>query len=439
MTTRNLKFIDLYAGLGGFHSGLSELGMDCVFASEIDQHLRENYRRNFGLECSGDIFEIQPSSIPDHNILCAGFPCQPFSKAGPQRGLEDEKNGKHIDVIASVLLSKKPDYFFLENVPNLLRQNSSATWRMVAKKLGSAGYDITFKVLSSEKYGSPQKRERLYIFGSKHDLLTFEWPEESDTKTYVREIIEGQPNSYRSLSQSQNDALDVWQEFMDLFPKDLKKPSFPIWSQEFGSNYPINGLSPKSAFLAGKLSGCLGSFGIKIPKTESWEGAKQYLPPYARGDEARIPDWKVKILEQNRGLYAKLEDRLNNWLPKIKKFHHSYQKFEWNFFDQSRSLEKTIIQFRGSGIRAKSDDFAPTLVSLNKTQVPVIGKYRRFMTLSECARLQGLERLLEEDTFSGNVSSALGNAVNVMVVKAVGRSIIEYDANLNQSLSMVAE
>lgn len=198
MTTRNLKFIDLYAGLGGFHSGLSELGMDCVFASEIDQHLRENYRRNFGLECSGDIFKIQPSSIPDHNILCAGFPCQPFSKAGPQRGLEDEKNGKHIDVIASVLLSKKPDYFFLENVPNLLRQNSSATWRMVAKKLGSAGYDITFKVLSSEKYGSPQKRERLYIFGSKHDLLTFEWPEESDTKTYVREIIEGQPNSSKS-------------------------------------------------------------------------------------------------------------------------------------------------------------------------------------------------------------------------------------------------
>lgn len=439
MNVRKLKFIDLYAGLGGFHLGLSELGMNCVFASEIDQSLRENYQQNFGLECAGDIFEIQPSSIPDHDILCAGFPCQPFSKAGPQRGLEDEKNGKHIDVITSVLLSKKPNYFLLENVPNLLRQNNSATWRMVMKKLRSAGYDITSKVLSSEKYGSPQKRERLYIFGSKSDLLTFEWPEESNSKTYVRDIIEERPNSFRSLSQSQNDALDVWQEFMDLFPKDLKKPSFPIWSQEFGSNYPIHGRSPKYAFLDGDLSGHLGSFGIRIPKTKSWEEAKEYLPPYARGDEAEMPDWKVKFLEQNRGLYAKLEDRLKNWLPKLKQFHHSYQKFEWNFFDQSRSLEKTIIQFRGSGIRAKSDDFAPTLVSLNKTQVPVIGKYRRFMTLSECARLQGLEKVLEEDTFKGNVSSALGNAVNVMVVKALGRSILEYDTNLSQSLSMVAE
>ena len=211
MNASNLKFVDLYAGLGGFHLGLSELGMNCVFASEIDQHLQENYRQNFGLECAGDIFEIQPSSIPDHDILCAGFPCQPFSKAGPQRGLEDEKNGKHIDVITSVLLSKKPDYFLLENVPNLLRQNNSATWRMVMKKLRAAGYDITSKVLSSEKYGSPQKRERLYIFGSKSDLLTFEWPEERNSKTYVRDIIEERPNSYRSLSQSQNHALDVWQ------------------------------------------------------------------------------------------------------------------------------------------------------------------------------------------------------------------------------------
>ena len=434
-----LKFIDLYAGLGGFHYALAKIGFKCVFASECDPHLRMNYEKNFKLECQGDILKIEPSSIPDHDILCAGFPCQPFSKAGPQRGLEDVKNGKHIQTIVSILKKKSPKYFFLENVPNLLRHNQGQTWEYARKALSDAGYKIKTKVLSSEKYGSPQKRARLYIIGSKLDLVTFSWPEETDKLDYahIHEILDKDPNTFKDLSDAQCLALDVWQEFMDIFPKHEARPPFPIWAQEFGCSYPIEDTSPFQAFLSGELHKYKGTFGQNIPLTEDWSVAQKFLPPYVRGQEMKLPSWKIKFLVQNRELYEELKDALCDWLPKLNKLCHSYQKFEWNFSHPNRSLEDTLIQFRMSGIRAKSDDFAPTLVSLNSAQIPIVGNQRRYMTFNECAKLQGLDAVFDQNTFTGNASSALGNAVNTLVVEAIGRSILHFHQS-KQGKEMVA-
>ena len=116
-----LKFIDLFAGLGGFHVALSELGHNCVFASEIDEDLRKLYKINHGIECEGDITKIDVTKIPEHDIICAGFPCQPFSKAGKQNGLKDVANGNFFDRIMEIADHHHPGYIFLEQEVILLK------------------------------------------------------------------------------------------------------------------------------------------------------------------------------------------------------------------------------------------------------------------------------------------------------------------------------
>ena len=126
-----LKFIDLFAGLGGFHLALEKLGCECVFASEIQPELQSLYERNFGMKCSGDINEIDiTKDIPDHDILCAGFPCQPFSQAGKQQGFDDQKRrGNLFYKIWEILECKKPEFVFLENVPNLKSHDNKNTYK----------------------------------------------------------------------------------------------------------------------------------------------------------------------------------------------------------------------------------------------------------------------------------------------------------------------
>ena len=114
-----MRFIDLFAGMGGFHIALQDLGHTCVFASEVNEGLRELYKKNFGMECNGDINAVDIMTIPEHDIICAGFPCQPFSKAGKQNGLEDTTNGNFFNKIMEIANHHNPEYIFLENVPNL--------------------------------------------------------------------------------------------------------------------------------------------------------------------------------------------------------------------------------------------------------------------------------------------------------------------------------
>ena len=126
---RKLKFIDLFAGLGGFHIALNELNHECVFASELNNDLRLLYKENHNIDCVGDITQVDITKIPKHNIICAGFPCQPFSKAGKQNGLDDPNNGNLFNKIMEIVDYHNPEYVFLENVPNLKSHDEGNTWK----------------------------------------------------------------------------------------------------------------------------------------------------------------------------------------------------------------------------------------------------------------------------------------------------------------------
>jgi DNA (cytosine-5)-methyltransferase 1 len=130
-----MRFIDLFSGLGGFHVALTKLGHECVFACEINEDLRKVYEKNFNMHPEGDIREVKIEEIPQHEILCAGFPCQPFSKAGDQTGFKCPKLGDLFDYVHAILEYHMPDYFLLENVPNLLRHDEGRTWNSIRNRL----------------------------------------------------------------------------------------------------------------------------------------------------------------------------------------------------------------------------------------------------------------------------------------------------------------
>ena len=187
---KNFKFVDLFAGLGGFHVGLQKLGGTCVFAAEWQPHLRDLYEVNFGLRPHGDIRDVSPNSVPNHDLLCAGFPCQPFSKAGQQLGFECTHQGDLFFNVASIIEAKEPPYVILENVPNLLQHNAGKTFTRIKGILASAGYSVDARRFSPHQFGIPQIRDRLYIVGSRKGLGEFEWPTLSKQKTNITSILD---------------------------------------------------------------------------------------------------------------------------------------------------------------------------------------------------------------------------------------------------------
>jgi DNA (cytosine-5)-methyltransferase 1 len=169
---RQYKFIDLFSGVGGFHLGLKEKG-HCVYACEWDKNARKTYAENFGAEMSEnnvrfdcDITKVDPNQIPDHHILAAGFPCQPFSIAGSQKGFKHETQGNLFFNIEEILKVKRPEIVLLENVKNLVSHDNGKTFEVIKSKLEKIGYQLHYKVLNSSKHGNiPQNRERIFIIG----------------------------------------------------------------------------------------------------------------------------------------------------------------------------------------------------------------------------------------------------------------------------------
>ena len=190
-----LRFIDLFAGLGGFHLALSELGHRCVLASEVDEGLRALYRRNFGVDDSivkGDIREIDVErDIPPHDILCAGFPCQPFSKAGDQQGFDCPRWGDLFQFVLDTIRVHRPGYLILENVPNIKKHARGATWEAILRELRQEGwgYEVAERLLSPHEFGIPQVRQRVFIVGSRSGLGRFRWPEPTGQRPELWRIL----------------------------------------------------------------------------------------------------------------------------------------------------------------------------------------------------------------------------------------------------------
>lgn len=201
MKKKSFTFIDLFAGIGGFHLAMESVGGKCVFASEIDRFARRTYQENFGRKSpelfgSGlfneDINKIAPESLPDFDCLCAGFPCQPFSYAGQKKGFEDKTRGTLFFNIKEILKAKRPKMFFLENVKGLVSHRGGKTVSIILDILeNELGYRVFSTVLSSLDFGLPQKRERWYCVGFRNDLQAdFSFPAPLARKTVLRDIVD---------------------------------------------------------------------------------------------------------------------------------------------------------------------------------------------------------------------------------------------------------
>lgn len=184
------KFIDLFAGIGGFRLALESLGAECVFSSEWDKHCQTVYQKNFGEIPVGDITEINEKDIPEHNILCAGIPCQPFSISGSKKGFEDTRGTLFFDV-ARITKEKKPEVVFIENVKNLVKHDNGRTLNIMLETLDKIGYNSFWQIIDSSKYNIPQKRERVFIVAFRKDLNIneFTFPAENNDIKTVKEIL----------------------------------------------------------------------------------------------------------------------------------------------------------------------------------------------------------------------------------------------------------
>jgi DNA (cytosine-5)-methyltransferase 1 len=187
---QGFTFIDLFCGIGGFHSALSSLGGRCVFASDIDKYAKEVYEKNYGLKPHGDITKIDVKDIPAHDIICAGFPCQPFSISGDQKGFEDPRGQLFFNVVA-IAKHHNPKVVFLENVKNFEKHDGGKTLDTVKKELENIGYTVYSKVLRASDYGVPQARNRIYIVAFRNDLDSsqFSFPTKSNTFRVVQDIL----------------------------------------------------------------------------------------------------------------------------------------------------------------------------------------------------------------------------------------------------------
>ena len=198
----NYKFIDLFAGIGGFHFALHSLGLDCVFASEWDEHARKTYQHNLknisphlfqADDFKGDIKKVSIKNIPDFDILCAGFPCQPFSQAGFKKGFNEARGTLFFDIV-NIIKQKKPQAFFLENVRHLLKHDEGKTFAIIKNILTEElGYSFHAKIIKASDFGLPQHRPRLFIVGFKNHN-DFSFPQPIDLTTSMSDIFNAQCN-----------------------------------------------------------------------------------------------------------------------------------------------------------------------------------------------------------------------------------------------------
>lgn len=407
-------FVDYFAGVGGFHAALRSVGGRAVQACEIDPKPAAIYEHNWGLKPEKDVRELarHPDSIPDHAVLAAGFPCQPFSKSGHQLGISENRGTLFKDIL-TILEAKQPPVVMLENVRNLAGPRQRTAWNLLLNGLREAGYRVGSEptvfsphLLARSSGGSPQVRDRLYIVGVwvgrdramveteldpfvpravEHGWDVANWSIESDVLLPDSLGIDRQRYA---LSAEEITWIDTWNELLALLG-DTKLPGFPMWE-----------------------------FAWRLHRPTGY---------------AAMPEWKQRFIEQNRNFYLQHRETIDAWRSKrrdipISSFPASRRKLEWQAGSGERDLWKHLMQLRPSGIRVKQATYAPALVAMSQTSI--FGPRRRRLTPLETARLQGFDP--NTFSFADQADTAsykqMGNAVNVGVVRYVFRAFAEQSA-----------
>jgi DNA (cytosine-5)-methyltransferase 1 len=210
--TEKYKFIDLFAGIGGFHLALSAFGLKCVFACEWDKYATQIYEKNFHLKPQGDINNIHGSKIPAHQIICAGFPCQAFSIAGKQKGFSDTRGTLFFQVVR-IIEWHQPPVIFLENVKNLVKHDQGKTFDIVIKTLESLDYQVFYQILNASDFGLPQNRQRIYIvaFHKNINAENFIFPTPTYQAVCLQDILETAPADAKII---QRDDINIYKNYL---------------------------------------------------------------------------------------------------------------------------------------------------------------------------------------------------------------------------------
>lgn len=407
--TAPFTFVDLFAGIGGFHAALGALGGECVYAVEKDPLAAAVYERNWGMSALGDIVADTDGvmRVPEHDVLVAGFPCQPFSKSGFQRGM-DEARGTLFWNICEILRVRRPPVVMLENVRNIAGPRHRHEWDVIIRALRGLGYRVSSRpvvfsphLLPPERGGRPQVRDRVFILAVQvgaaaawHDVAPavaheplagwspLDW--RLDRHLPLESELDPRTGLALRLSTAENAWLDAWDDFVSTLRADGidKLPGFPVWVDAF-----------------------------------------------VREDELRVPAgtpaWKASFLRKNAALYTEHEEAIESWLARwgyLRDFPPSRRKFEWQAQD-AVSLAETVLHLRPSGLRAKRATYVPALVAI--TQTTILGDRRRRLSVREAARLQGLPEWFD---FGRQAAAAtyrqLGNGVNVGAAYHVFRELV---------------
>jgi DNA (cytosine-5)-methyltransferase 1 len=438
---RVLRFVDLFAGLGGFHLALRRLGHRCVFASELKPELRELYSENFPKSAHiicGDIREHK-DKVPAHDVLCGGFPCQPFSKSGDQRGLRDKTRGTLFHEILAILEKHRPAHAILENVGNFERHDNGRTWNIVRDSLIDLGYNVRgtehvasggHGLISPHHLGFPHTRERFFVVASLRSLPKDPFPKARRSRvTSLRDIVQARAElsstdlEETALSDQQVACIEHWNALLKRMPEGIDLPSFPIWGDEILASYPFQHKTPY-ACTANELRRHLRLLGA--PRGARKAQLLALLPSYARIKERHFPKWKTDFIQQNRAWFAEISERVSAaWLQRLQRLPPSLRKLEWNCQGEHRDLWKHVLQFRPSGLRVKRYTTCPSLVAMTTTQIPILGPKRRFITRVEGLRLQGFPDKHKLPHSRDKAFAALGNAVHVGVVTEIARRLID--------------
>lgn len=385
MSQTIMKFIDLFSGIGGFHSALSNLGGVCVFSSEIDKECIEVYRNNYGMESGINICDVNTKDLPDFDILCGGFPCQTFSKAGKQTGMNDTRGTLFFE-IQRILEDKRPKYIILENVRNLVSHDRGNTWNVITGNLRKLGYRLTEYpiILSPHMFGVPQLRERVFILGY-YDPKNVNIPIEINVKkthdkdsNSIYSILDPDEKGYK-ITKEEKRVLKIWDEFY----RGIKEKTigFPIWLDYM--------------FFNGELS--------------------QY------------PIWKQEFIRKNQLLYQNNRVFIDKWLKKYNNLEDltpTQRKFEYQAGEEIDTIWEGVIQFRPSGIRVKRPTCFPALVAM--VQIPIIGRYKRRLSVKECGRLQSFPDTFIPCDNQQQAYKQFGNSVNIKVVETLCRELLKY-------------